>query len=260
MCGPGWAGKREDDFRQAACLVTLNVPVLLQRKRCSQARTCRMESFLRNVELFRDLTDEELHELAEWAAVRHYPRNSVVILAEEAGDDFFIIRSGQVKVSIVHEDGREIILSFLGEGEVFGELSLLDGRPRSANVTAVQDTELITLHRPHFVRLIHRHPRIAVALLAELASRLRKTDYQIGNLALLSVTNRIARTLLGLAVDKGEEVEEGMLLRNRPTHLQLARMAGTTRETVTRVLGRLEKEGYIVCRGREILILKGDEP
>lgn len=213
-------------------------------------------AFLREVDLFRCLTDTELHDLAELTTIRHFSKNSVIVLADDEGDEFFIIQKGQVKVSIVHENGGEIILAFLGEGDVFGELSLLDGKPRSANVIALQATELITLRRSHFINLIIRHPRIATALLAELASRLRKTDYQIGDLALLNVTSRVSRAILRLVMDKGIETEEGILLKKRPTHQQLARMAGTTRESVTRVISRLEKEGYIICQGREIMVLK----
>lgn len=215
-----------------------------------------MFSFLRKVDLFNGLDDEELQELAQLAVRRRFRRNSVIILVEDEGDDFFIIHKGQVKVAIAHEDGREIILSLLGEGDSFGELSLLDGKPRSASVIALEPTELITLSRPHFLDLVHKKPRIAATLLADLASRLRSTDYQIGNLALHNVTNRVSRTVLRLALDQGVETEDGVLLRRRPTHQQLARMAGTTRETVTRVINRLEKEGYIVCKGREILVLK----
>jgi len=213
-------------------------------------------SFLRNIELFHSLNDQELEDLAAVTTTRGFGRNSVIILAEDQGEDFFIIRRGQVKVSIVHEDGREIILSLLGEGDVFGELSLLDGRPRSATVIALQPTELIILSRLHFLRLIHKHPHIATAMLAELAGRLRRTDLQIEGLALFNVASRVSKTILRLVLDKGVKTEEGVLLKNRPTHQQLARMAGTTRETVTRVINRLEKEGYIACRGRDILILK----
>ena len=213
-------------------------------------------SFLRKVDLFSGLNDEELQDLAQLATARRFRKNSVIILAEDEGDDFFIIRQGQVKVSIAHEDGREIILSLLGEGDSFGELSLLDGKPRSANVIAIEPAELITLSRPYFLELVHKNPRIAASLLAELASRLRNTDYQIGNLALCNVTNRVSRTILRLALERGVETQDGMVLKRRPTHQQLGRMAGTTRETVTRVINRLEKEGYIVCEGREILVLK----
>jgi len=213
-------------------------------------------SFLRNVSLFESLTDEELEALAQMTITRTFSKDNVIILAEEEGDALFIIEKGQVKVSIVSEDGREVILSMLGDGAVFGELSLLDGKPRSANVIATEDTNLVMLRRQDFLQLVFKVPQIAIALLAELASRLRRTDRQIEGLALLDVTSRISETLLQLASDQSVETETGVLIQNRPTHQELANMSGTTRETVSRVLKRLETQGYINCKGRTISIMR----
>lgn len=213
-------------------------------------------SFLRQVSLFRRLSDEQLSALAPLAIERRFAKGEMIILAEESGDALFIIQEGQVKVSILHEDGREYILSLLGQGEVFGELSLLDGRPRSANVVATADTRLIALRRSDFLRLLATVPQIAVSLLEELASRLRRTDHQVEGLALFNVASRLSKTLLQLALERGVETAQGILLKDRPTHQQLANMTGTTRETVSRMLKQLERQGYIACRGREILILR----
>ncbi len=214
--------------------------------------------FLRNVSLFESLNEEELKALSELTFTRNFGKDGIIILAEEEGDTLFIIKEGQVKVSIVSEEGREVILSLLGPGAVFGELSLLDGKPRSANVVATGETSLVMLRRSDFVQLIYKTPQIATALLAELATRLRKTDRQIEGLALLDVTSRISETLLQLATDQGKETSEGITIESRPTHQELANMSGTTRETVSRVLKRLEKQGYINCAGRKITILRED--
>ena len=214
--------------------------------------------FLRNVSLFESLNEEELKALAELTFTRNFGKDGVIILAEEEGDTLFIIKEGQVKVSIVSEEGREVILSLLGPGTVFGELSLLDGKPRSANVVATEETSLVMLRRSDFVQLIYKTPQIATALLAELATQLRKTDRQIEGLALLDVTSRISETLLQLATDQGKETSDGITIESRPTHQELANMSGTTRETVSRVLKRLEKQGYINCVGRKITILRED--
>ena len=213
-------------------------------------------SFLRRVPLFEGLGDEDLEAIAKVTISRTYDRDQIIILAEEEGDALFIIDSGQVKVSIVSEDGREVILSLLGDGAVFGELSLLDGKPRSANVVATENTALYVVRRADFLQLIYKVPKISIALLAELAARLRRTDRKIEGLALLDVTSRISETLLQLATDQGEQREEGIHVASRPTHQQLANMSGTTRETVSRVLKRLESQGYIVTKGRAITILK----
>lgn len=215
-----------------------------------------MLAFLRQVSLFRCLTEEQFRALAQVANERRFARGELIILAEEEGDALFVIQQGQVKVSIFHEDGREYILSLLSPGEVFGELSLLDGRPRSANVVAIEDTTLIALRRADFLRLLASSPQIAVALLEELAARLRRSDYQVEGLALFNVASRLSKTLLRLALERGVETGSGLLIKERPTHQQLANMTGTTRETVSRVLKQLERQGYIACRGRELLILR----
>ena len=214
------------------------------------------KSFLRKVPLFEGLKEEELEAIASVTVTRSFSKDQVIILAEEEGDALFIIHTGQVKVSIVSEDGREVILSLLGEGAVFGELALLDEKPRSANVVAMADAKLYMLHRSDFLQLLYRVPKIAIALLAELATRLRKTDRKIEGLALLDVTSRISETLLQLANEQGEKKTEGLHIPNLPTQQQLASMSGTTRETVSRVLKRLETQGYIVCKGRTITILR----
>lgn len=213
-------------------------------------------ALLSNVPLFEELEGKDLDAIAKVAISRSYSKGSIIILAEEEGDTLFIISQGQVKVSIVSEDGREAILALLGEGAVFGELSLLDGKPRSANVVATEATNLYMVRRSDFLQLVYKVPQIAVGLLAELASRLRKTDRKIEGLALLDVTSRISETLLQLADEQGEEQKTGIMLRNRPSHQQLANMAGTTRETVSRVLKRLESQGYITTRGRSIIMLR----
>lgn len=215
---------------------------------------------LRRVSLFEGLEESELKALAETTSSRTYPRDNVIILAEDQGDSMFIIQRGRVKVSIVSEDGREVILSSLGAGDFFGDMSLLDSKPRSANVTASEETDLLMLRRADFIRLLQTVPQIAIKLLAVLAGRLRKTDRKIEGLALSDVTGRITQTLLQLGEDQGTYTKEGVLIRNRPTHQELANMSGTTRETVSRILKRLENQGYITYRGRDLIILKDDLP
>lgn len=215
---------------------------------------------LKRVPLFEELNGAELGALSQVAVSRIFPKDRIVILAEDEGDTLFVIGRGQVKVSIVSEDGREVILSMLGEGDFFGEMSLLDGHPRSANVTTMKETELLMVRRADFLRFIQSTPQIAIKLLAVLAGRLRKTDRKIEGLALSDVTGRITQTLLQLAEEQGMPTAEGVLIRGRPTHQDLANMSGTTRETVSRVLKRLESQGYIAHRGRDLLVVGTDMP
>ena len=211
---------------------------------------------LRRVPLFEALADAELEWLAEVARLRTFPKNCMVILADDLGDSFFIIEAGRAKVSVTAQDGREIILSNLDPGDFFGDISLLDGQPRSANVTTLEESQMLVLRRADFLKAIQAHPSIPVKLMVTLAERLRKADRQTAGLALLGIADRVCSVLVSLDEDEGEETEEGYLIRRRPTHQVLASMAGTARETVTRVLSRLEADGYIRSQGRELVIIK----
>ena len=210
---------------------------------------------LKRVPLFEGLSNNELTALSDVATLRVFPKDRVVIMAAEEGDSLFVIHQGQVKVSIVSEDGREVILSILDEGNFFGEMSLLDGHPRSANVTTTTETELLMVRRADFLHFIQKSPQTAIKLLSVLANRLRKTDRKIEGLALSDVTGRITQTLLQLAEEQGSPTLDGVLIKDRPTHQDLANMSGTTRETVSRILKRLESQGYIVPEGKDLLIV-----
>ena len=129
---------------------------------------------------------------------------TVVVSAEEAGDSMFVIASGKVKVVLYGQTGREIILSMLKGGDFFGEMSLFDRQPRSANVVAVSETQLLALDRDAFHKHLLANPSTALAILAEMSRRLRHADEVIGNLALLDVYARVARVLRELALKQGE--------------------------------------------------------
>ena len=214
---------------------------------------------LKQVPLFANLTEAEYGMLAEVMTVRKFPKDCMVIWAEDEGDAFFIIQSGEVKVTVNASDGREVILSSLGVGDFFGDMSLLDSEPRSANVVTLSPTEALVLRRADFLQALQRHPSIAVHLMVALATRLRRADHQTANLALLGIADRICHVLMEIAEEEGVETEEGIVIHKRPTHQMLASMSGTARETVTRVLKRLSDDGYIRSRGRELVIVKRDD-
>lgn len=213
---------------------------------------------LQNVPLFAGLGISEIRSLAEVAMVRHVPTDAIILLAEEEGDTLFVIVHGRVKVTVMSEDGREVILSILKDGDIFGEMSLLDGKPRSASVISTEDTELIMLRRSEFLMHLARYPEMAAKMLSTLASRLRRTNRQVESLALLNVYGRIAGTLLQLGEDQGIKTPLGITIPERPIHQEIANMAGTTRETVSRVLNDLERRGYVTRDGRSIVIENPD--
>lgn len=212
---------------------------------------------LKSVPLFSDLHESDLESLAAVASIRRVGQETVILQAEEEGDTLFVILSGRVSVTMGNEDGREVILSILTAGDFFGEMSLLDGKPRSASVIATEHTELLLLRRADFLYCMQRNSNLATRLVSTLANRLRRTNRQVESLALLNAYGRVAGVLLQLAEDQeeGEGKKEQSTIFERPILQEIANMAGTTRETVSRILNNLEKRGYIKRDGRRLTIL-----
>ncbi|MCQ2108637.1 MAG: Crp/Fnr family transcriptional regulator [Fibrobacter sp.] len=215
---------------------------------------------LKGVELFSELNEEQLGLLANLIVVQDYNRDETVVLE---GDDsmqaLYLIASGSVQVYMTGVDGRETILSFLERGDFFGEMSLIDGEPRSASVRTVTDAQMMIIHRESFLQLIRQTPEIAMALLSEMSKRLRKANKQIGSLSTMSVSGRVAGTLLNLMEERGVRIHTDngkmvVVIHNRPTQQQLADMSGTTRETVSRICSMLVKANAIAMTGKDIVI------
>ena len=205
--------------------------------------------FLRRVPLFSHLSDADITRLAESARERNYPKNSVILFEDDPGDALYIVSTGQVKVVLIGEDGREVILSVLGDGDFFGEMALIDDEPRSAHVIAMRDSHLLVLRRDDFQAQIQGHPAIALKLLRELVQRLRRADVKIGGLVLLDVNGRVAQLLLDLAEESG-----GPKITRKLTHHTIAQMIGSSRETVSRAMRELVERGLIEVSRREITI------
>ena len=211
-------------------------------------------TLLRRVSIFADLTEEGLRDLAQRMKPCAFSAQAVIVNQQEAGESMFVVARGKAKAVLYGESGREIILSSFKPGDFFGEMSLLDHQPRSANVIATEDAELYSLDRTSFEQHLARHPRTALAMLAELSRRLRKADEVIGNLALLDVYARVARILRDLSKEQGEQATGGVLIRERPTQQEIASMIGASRETVSRALSDFARRGLLEMSGKRILL------
>lgn len=205
---------------------------------------------LRRVPLLAALGDAELEAFAPFLRERRYPRGSMVLAQGDSGESLYLIAAGQVKVVLIHEDGREVILSVLGEGAFFGEMALLDQEPRSAHVVAMTDSMLLQLRREDFQARLRSGPDVAIALLRELSRRLRRADETIASLMLLDVNGRIANLLLELADEEG-----GERITQRLTHATIGQMVGASRETVSRTMRSLVNREILRVSRREILLL-----
>jgi CRP/FNR family cyclic AMP-dependent transcriptional regulator len=200
---------------------------------------------LRRVPLFSDLSEAEIARVAEVARERSYPKNSVILFEDDPGDALYVVVTGMVKVVLIGEDGREVILSVLKEGNFFGEMALIDDEPRSAHVIAMEDANLLE----DFHQRLKETPSIALGLLRTLSRRLREADEKIGGLVLLDVNGRVARLLLRMA-----DENDGVHITRRVTHHTIAQMVGSSRETVSRTMRDMVERGLIEVSRRMITI------
>lgn len=205
---------------------------------------------LRNVPLFSGLDEAELERLSHVAGRRRAVRGEQVVRAGESADALLILLTGRAKVTNFDEEGREIILAWLGPGEFFGEMGLIDGSPRSASVVAVENCELLTIGKNEFQRCMQDNFQVALKLMQILVRRLREADRNIESLALLDVYGRVARLLLDLSVEQGGK----RMVKQKISKQDMARMIGASREMVSKVMRDLEVGGYIISEGDHITI------
>ena len=210
---------------------------------------------LKTVSLFWDLDLTELGYISEKMVSKKFESGNLIFLEETKGENLFFVVEGSVKVTRLSKDGREVILAMLNEGDFFGEMSLLDGESRSANVIALEDTEVLSLFRDDFLDVLHDYPKIAIQLLKEMTSRLRKSDRQIVSLSLSDAEKRIALCIVRFADEQGIIKNGQVTIPKIPIQQDIANMAGTSRETVSRAMSLLTEEKYIERNGKELKIL-----
>ncbi len=207
--------------------------------------------------LFKGLDPFYIDDFIPSGEVQSWPKGSQVICEGDSGEIVYFLLSGRAKVTLYGEDGREIVLAVLEAGEMFGEMSIIDDKPRSANVEAVRDIECLVLSRERFLGFLASHHRVYMMFLAHLTARLGEATRKIGGLALLDVCGRIAHTLIGMSKD-GARNEENVIEIERPTHEELAAMIGSSREVVSRALKKMTQEGYIKIEKQTILLYMND--
>ena len=210
--------------------------------------------FLKSVNIFSDLSESELNNIQELCKTRKYPKNSMIILEEEMGDVVFIVMSGTVKITRVNDEGKEVILAMLGSGEVFGEMAILDGESRSANALSQENCEVVTINREDFLNLLKTNNKVSLNLMTEFAIRLRKSDQQIEALSLDDAEHRIGVCVLNFAEDMGVIRKGQVTIANLPYQQDIANMAGTSRETVSRVFKILEDRHMLFKEGHTLII------
>ncbi len=214
-------------------------------------------SLLRSIPLFEGLSSEQLAKVASLVAVRQYPARAVVVSQGEPANALFGIMRGRLKVVSSGPDGRDTVLGIMGQGEVFGEVALLDGGTRSATCTAVEPCELMAIDREPFLELLEQSPGIAVKLLHVLSGRLRRLSQRSEDAAFLDVPSRLARSLLDLATRFGERprgTTSGIVITLKLSQQELGDLVGATRESVNKHLKDWARQGLVEIDGGRMTI------
>lgn len=203
--------------------------------------------------LFCDLPEPSLHQLASLANRRTFRKGEVVFLEGDAGDALYGVISGSIRVATSNNDGKQIFLNMMEHGDVFGEISVIDGQPRTATAEAVESTSLIVIQRHDFRKLMEREPVVAIHMLQILCQRLRWTTDIVHEAMLLPAPGRIAKRLLHLVSAHGRQTDAGLELRM--SQAGLASFLGVSRQIVNQNLQDWREAGLIDLRRAKMIVL-----
>ncbi len=210
--------------------------------------------YLRQTRLFERLSEPDLRRLAQSSEMREYTRGDVILGPGPGSDVIQFVKAGRVKVSAYSADGKEQVLALLDRGDLFGELAPTK-LPVPARAEALERAVVCSIERVVFEDIIRNTPDVALKVIQALARRLRAAEQEIEDLALRDVPGRLAALLLRLAEGYGEEHERGIRLSFRLTHQDLAQMIGSTRETVTMIMGRFRDDRLISMDRHTLIVL-----
>jgi CRP/FNR family transcriptional regulator len=214
-----------------------------------------VDDVIRKAPLFSALDDEASEALKRSMAEVNLGRGQVLFREGDAGDKLYVVAEGKVKLGRTSTDGRENLLAILGPGEMFGELSLFDPGPRTATATAVTDTQIFALGHADLTTWVSGRPEVALSLLKQISSRLRRTNEVIGDLVFSDVPGRVAKALLDLSSRFGVESEDGVHVGHDLTQEELAQLVGASRETVNKALADFAGRGWIRLEARAVVLL-----
>ncbi len=213
------------------------------------------DQVVRRAPLFSALDDASAASLRSSMENVKLGKGTVLFSEGDIGDHLYVIVEGKLKLGTSSGDGRENLLSVLGPGEMFGELSLFDPGPRTATATAVTDVRLLSLGHDKVIPWVTEHPQVALDLLGRLSQRLRRTNEVVGDLVFSDVPGRVAKALIDLGERFGKETPEGLYVNHDLTQEELAQLVGASRETVNKALADFAGRNWIRLDGRAVLIL-----
>jgi CRP-like cAMP-binding protein len=212
------------------------------------------QEVIRKAPLFTALDDAAAASLLANMVSVKISKGSVLFAEGDEGDQLYVIAEGKLKLGTSSGDGRENLLSILGPGEMFGELSLFDPGPRTSTATAVTDAKLLSLGQEKLLPWLAENPKVALQLLARLAQRLRRTNEAVGDLVFSDVPGRVAKALIDLGERFGKKTDEGLFVHHDLTQEELAQLVGASRETVNKALADFAGRNWLKLDGRAVLI------
>jgi CRP/FNR family cyclic AMP-dependent transcriptional regulator len=204
--------------------------------------------------LFRELPPTVIEQLGAYMTKRTVGRGAIIFAKGDPGTGLMGVLAGGVKISVPSTDGREIVLNIVREGELFGDMALLDGRPRSANAEAISDCELVVMERREFIPFLRSQPDIMLKLMEILCLRLRRTNEQVQDVAFLNLSIRLAKTLLRLSA---ETTAQGRKMKI--TQREIGEIIGRSRESTNKQLRAWEKNGWISLEWGSVTLLKPEK-
>ncbi len=215
-------------------------------------------SALLTAPLFQAMTSSELDQILELASERRVRRGQTIFQKGDDGTSMMAVLSGRVRIGSVSADGKEVTLNVINPGEVFGEIALLDGKPRSADASATEETNLLVLERRHFQPFLTANQDLTLRLLAVLCDRLRRTSVALEEIALFDLPARLARVLLQLANDYGRTTPAGTRIDFKLSQRDLSNLVASTRESVNKQLRIWRDANVVDLDGGYVVILRAD--
>jgi CRP-like cAMP-binding protein len=213
-------------------------------------------SLLRNHPLFRDLPSTVIEHLGSYMKTRKVARGATIFAKGDPGSGLMGVLSGMVKVSVASSEGKDIVLNIFHEGEIFGEIALLDGRPRTADATAMSDCELIVIERRDFIPFLSDHPDVTIKFIEILCARLRRTSEQVQDVTFLNLPTRLAKTLLQLTDNPETSAPKRKVAI---TQREISQIIGRSRESTNKQLRVWAKRGWIRLERGGVSVLAPDK-
>jgi CRP-like cAMP-binding protein len=212
------------------------------------------EGFLKNIPVFATLEDKVLSEIAKLGSKKNFNKDSVILFQNQSDSALIIVLSGKLRLTKMSNEGNEVTLDILKESDFWGDTAIMDGKPPSVNIVAEENSEVYIITRTDLMNLFKSKPEYSIAVLNDLTKQLRASSLKIKSLSLKAAEGKVASVLIQLVDEYGIVKEGAIEIERLPTQQELANMAGTSRETISRTIHSFSKKGLIEIEGQKLRI------